>query len=418
MGGRHIVVIGAGVVGACTAIHLQRDGARVTLIDKGAPGEGASLGNAGCLNGSSVVPVSMPGTLSQVPRWLFDPMGPLTIRWSYLPAIAPWLMKFVRAGTPERVAQIAAALRPMVGPTVDMHRELARAAGVEELVRQVGHLHAYRSEVGFASDAGAMALRAGQGVTIQELSFDEMRQLEPDLDRGYVRGRLIQENGHVGDPLRLTRAYVALVQRQGGEVKRAQATGFRREGGLVRAVVTDQGDVAADGVVVAGGAWSRELAASLGDDVPLDTERGYHVVIADPEAGPRTPTTAFEGKFVATPMEMGVRAAGTVEFGGLHAAPNWRRADVLVRQLQAMYPRLPRDLPASRVTRWMGFRPSLPDSLPVVGAASQVGNVFYGFGHGHVGLISAPMTGRLLADLVAGRKPSIDPAPYAATRFG
>jgi glycine/D-amino acid oxidase-like deaminating enzyme len=165
MSGKHIVVVGAGVVGACTAIYLQREGFRVTLIDKGAPGEGASLGNAGCLNASSVVPVSMPGTMSQVPRWLFDPMGPLTIRWSYLPAIAPWLMRFVRAGTPGRVLQIAAALRPMVKPTVDMHRALARDAGVEDLIRHVGHLHAYRSDEGFAKDAGAMALRAGRAST-------------------------------------------------------------------------------------------------------------------------------------------------------------------------------------------------------------------------------------------------------------
>jgi D-amino-acid dehydrogenase len=200
-------------------------------------------------------------------------------------------------------------------------------------------------------------------------------------------------------------------------VKRACVTGFKRDGGKVVAAFTDHGDVPGDAFVVAGGAWSRELAASLGDDLPLDTERGYHVVIDNPEAGPRTPTTAFEGKFVATPMEMGLRAAGTVEFGGLRAAPNWQRADVLVRQLQAMYPRLARDLPESRVTKWMGFRPSMPDSLPVVGPASRVGNVFYGFGHGHVGLISAPMTGRLLADLIAGKTPTIDPTPYAATRF-
>ncbi|MBL8700065.1 MAG: FAD-dependent oxidoreductase [Alphaproteobacteria bacterium] len=417
MSGKHVVVIGAGIVGACTAIYLQRDGYRVTLIDKGAPGEGASLGNAGCLNASSVVPVSMPGTLSQVPRWLFDPMGPLTIRWGYLPAIAPWLWRFVRAGTPERVAQIAAALRPMTGPTVGMHRELARAAGVEHMIHHVGHVHVYRSDEAFAKDGAAMALRQSQGTRIDELGADELRQLEPELDRGYVRARLITENGHCGDPLKLTAAYVDHARRQGATVRRARATGFRFEGSHATAVFTDQGDIAGDMFVVAGGAWSRELAAALGDDVPLDTERGYHVVIRDPEAGPRTPTSAFEGKFVATPMDMGLRAAGTVEFGGLEATPNWQRADNLVKQLQAMYPRLARNLPEERISRWMGFRPSMPDSLPVVGRASRIANAYYGFGHGHVGLISAPMTGRLLGDLIVGRKPTIDPSPYAVTRF-
>jgi len=417
MSGKHVVVIGAGIVGACAAIYLQREGYRVTLIDKGGPGEGASLGNAGCLNASSVVPVSMPGTLSQVPRWLFDPMGPLTIRWGYLPAIAPWLWRFVRAGTPERVAEIARALRPMVGPTVDMHRELARAAGAEDLIHKVGHVHVYRSDAGFAKDAAAMSLRQSEGVTVDELGFDDLRQLEPELDRGYVRARLIQENGHCGDPLRLTRAYVEHVVRRGGALKRALVTGFKVEGGRVTLAYTDHGDVPGDMFVIAGGAWSRDLAAALGDRVPLDTERGYHVVIKDPEAGPRTPTTAFEGKFVATPMEMGLRAAGTVEFGGLHAAPNWSRAATLVKQLQEMYPRLAKEIPETRLSRWMGFRPSMPDSLPVIGQASRVANAFYGFGHGHVGLISAPMTGRLLADLIVGRNPTIDPSPYRAQRF-
>jgi D-amino-acid dehydrogenase len=418
MGDTHVLVIGAGIVGVCAALHLLRDGHRVTLVDRGAPGEATSFGNAGCLNGSSVVPIAMPGMLPQVPRWLLDPMGPLTIRWRYLPAIAPWLWRFVRAGRPERVAEIARALRPMVGPTVAMHRDLARAAGAEALIRQVGHLHVYRSEAEFAKDSTGMAMRAAAGVTVDELGFDDLRQLEPDLDRGYVGARLIQENGHCADPLALTRSYAELARRMGATVRRAQVTGFAREGGRVRAALTDQGEIAADSFVIAGGAWSRDLAAALGDRLPLDTERGYHVMVAEPDAGPRTPTTSFAGKFIATPMDAGVRAAGTVEFGGLDAPPNWDRADILLRQLQAMYPRLPRDLDATRVSRWMGFRPSMPDSLPVVGPARALGNAFYGFGHGHVGLISAPMTGRLLADLVGGRKPTIDPAPYAPGRFG
>ena len=417
MSGKHVLVIGAGVVGVCTALYLLRDGHRVTLVDRGAPGEATSFGNAGCLNGSSVVPIATPGMLAQVPRWLLDPMGPLTIRWRYLPSLAPWLWRFVRAGRPERVAEIAKALRPMVGPTVAMHRDLARAADAEALVRQVGHLHVYRSEAEFAKDGMGMAMRAQAGVAIVELGFDELRQLEPDLDRGFVRGRLIQENGHCTDPLALTRAYVGLARRLGATVLRAEVTGFERADRRVVSARTSDGDIAADAFVIAGGAWSRDLALGLGDRLPLDTERGYHVMVADPEAGPRTPTTCVAGKFIATPMAAGIRVAGTVEFAGLVAPPNWSRADILLRQLQAMYPRLPRDIPSARLSRWMGFRPSFPDSLPVVGPASAVANAFYGFGHGHVGLISAPMTGRLLADLVGGNRPSIDPAPYAPRRF-
>jgi D-amino-acid dehydrogenase len=417
MSSKHVVVVGAGIVGACTASYLQREGHRVTLIESGNPGEGATLGNAGCLNGSSVVPVAMPGTLQQVPRWLFDPLGPLSIRWSYLPKLVPWLWRFVQASTPERVAAQARALRPLTGPTVAMHRELARDAGVEDLIQQVGHLHVYKSDAAHAKDDAGMALRRAAGVTITELDTDELRQLEPELSRDFLRARLIQENGHTRDPRRLATALVAEVQRRGGTLMRARVHSFDIVDRRVVAARTDAGTIAGDDFVIACGAWSRSLAAALGDDVPLDTERGYHVVVRQPEAGPRTPTMSGEGKFVCTPMEMGLRIAGTVEFGGLDLPPNWGRADILLTQLKSMYPRLPQDIAPERITRWMGFRPSMPDSLPVLGAASRIGNAFYAFGHGHIGVISAPMSGRVIADLISRKQASIDIAPFAPTRF-
>jgi D-amino-acid dehydrogenase len=414
---RHVVIIGAGIVGACAASYLQRDGHRVTLVDMMGPGEGATLGNAGGLNASSITPVAMPGTLWNVPRWLFDPMGPLTIRWSYLPQLLPWLWRFVRAGTPAGVQQQARALRPLTQPTVEMHRELARAAGVADLIHQAGLLVVYKSDAGFAGDDGAMALRQANGVAIDALREDEIRQLEPALARDYTRGRMIQENGHCADPRRLARGLVEHVQRNGGRLVQAKASGFRIDGRRVAAVTTDQGEIAGDEFVLACGAWSKRLAAALGDRLPLDTERGYHVVIKDPEVETRRPIMSYEGKFVATPMEMGLRVAGTVEFGGLEMPPDWRRAAALVKHAQAMFPALPRAIPESRLTRWMGFRPSMPDSLPVLGRATKVANAIHAFGHGHIGVIAAPMSGRVVADLVAGRAPAIDIAAFRPERF-
>jgi D-amino-acid dehydrogenase len=413
-----VVVIGAGIVGMCTASFLQRDGHKVVVLDPGAPGEGTSFGNAGCLNGSSVVPVSMPGTLAKVPGWLLDPLGPLAIRWRYLPVLLPWLWRFVQAGKPEKVQAQARALRALLGPSLETYRPLVKAAGAENLIHRAGHLAAYKSEASFAADASAEQLRRDNGVAIQELDADELRQLEPHLSRDYIRGRLISENGHCSNPLRLTQSLAEAFVRNGGEIRRERAEGFTFEGARVTAVITSAGSVPASAVVLAAGAWSKSLAAKLGDRVPLDTERGYHIMLKTPEVAPRIPTLAAEGKFMATPMDEGLRFAGTVEFAGLDAPPDWRRARILLQQGQAMYPGLAREVPEARLTQWMGFRPSLPDSLPVIGPSQRYANAFHAFGHGHVGLVGGSMTGRVTADLVAGRPAAIDVAPFSVTRFG
>ena len=413
-----VVVIGAGIVGLACATYLQRDGRKVVLVDPGGPGEGASYGNAGGLNGSSVVPVAMPGVLSKVPHWLLDPEGPLSIRLRYLPRLLPWLYRFVRAGRPELVRAQARALRSLLAPTVDMYRELAASVGAAHLIQRRGLLMVYRSEASFAADAAPNRLRAANGVVIEELSRDELRQLEPALSPSYARARFISENGYCKNPLALSRSLAAALIANGAEIRRERAEAFAFADGTVEAVMTATGPVPAAAVVVAAGAHSKPLAARLGESVPLDTERGYHAMIKDPEVVPRLPVMEVDGKFVATPMEEGLRMAGTVEFAGLDAPPNWQRARVLLRQGQAMFPGLARTIPDGRVSMWMGFRPSLPDSLPVIGATRRYANAFLAFGHGHVGLIGAPMTGQTIADLIAGRAPAIDVAPFSAARFG
>jgi D-amino-acid dehydrogenase len=413
-----VVVIGAGIVGLVCATYLQRDGRKVVVVDPGGPGEGASYGNAGGLNGSSVVPVAMPGVLANVPRWLIDPEGPLTIRLRYLPRLVPWLYRFVRAGRPELVRAQARALRSLLAPTVEMHRELAASVGAGDLIQRSGLLMVYRSEASFAADVAANRLRAANGVAIEELTRDELRQLEPALSPEYERARLIAENGYCKNPLRLCQSLAAALVANGGEIRRERAEGFAVADGKVEAVLTTTGPVPAAAVVVAAGAHSKPLAARLGETVPLDTERGYHAMVKDPEVRPRLPIMDAERKFVATPMEEGLRMAGTVEFAGLRAPPDWRRARVLLRHGQAMFPRLARDIGEERLSLWMGFRPSMPDSLPVIGPTRRFPNAFLAFGHGHVGLIGAPMTGRTIADLIAGRAPSIDVAPFSPARFG
>ena len=416
-GRRRVGVIGAGMVGVCAARWLQRDGHSVFLVEPGTPGEGASFGNAGAFNGSSVTPTAMPGVIRNVPRWLMDPVGPLALRWSYLPAILPYLVRFVRASAPDKVRAQARALRPLIAPTVPLVRELAREAGAEDLIEQRGHLYVYRSAEALAKDGFAWALRRENGVEVDEFDADELRQLEPTLSREYVRGLLVRENGHTTNPFALVSRLVEQFRRDGGEVVRARATGFRLDGSRLAAIRTDAGDLPADAAVVCAGAHSKPLAAALGDTVPLETERGYHLMIRDPEVMPRIPTADADGKFVATPMQLGLRLAGTVELAGLAAPPDWRRSQILLAQARRMLPGLAADHPEDRITTWMGHRPALPDSLPALGASRASPDVIYAFGHGHIGMTSAPMTGRIVADLVAGRPAPIDIAPFAPGRF-
>ena len=417
---RHVAVIGAGIVGAACALELLRDGHRVTLIDPGEPGgeQAASYGNGAWLSPSSVVPPSMPGLWRKVPGFLADPLGPLSIRWSYLPRLAPWLTRYVRAGsTVARVEATARALRPLVADAPDRHRRLAEEAGVSDLIERRGLLYIFPTRADFEREALAWRLRRDNGVAWLELDEDELRQQEPELDRRYTFGVLIQAGGNCTDPGAYVAALVQHAMGQGAVLLRAGATGFRIVAGRLQAVLTGEGEVACDAAVICAGARSRHLARAAGDRVPLETERGYHAVIADPGTGPRHPVMPSDGKMAVTMTRGGLRIAGQVELAGLDAAPDWRRAEILRDYALRTFPNLPRDLPASRVKVWMGHRPSMADSLPVIGPASGCADVLHAFGHGHVGLAAGPVTGRLVADLLGGLAPVIDPAPYSPRRF-
>ncbi len=416
----HVVVIGAGIVGAATALELLRDGHQVTILEPGEPGgeQAASYGNGTLLNPSSVVPVSAPGIWRKVPGYLRDPLGPLAIRWSYLPKLLPWLIRFIRAGSSvAKLEATARALAPLIANAPALHRAMADEAGVGDLIQKSGVLFVFPARADFAAEATSWRLRAENGTRWIELSADELRQREPALDRRYTFALLVEENGQCLDPGAYVAALVQTAIAHGATLRRGRAMGFRIEAARLQAVRVADGEITADRAVIAAGAHSRSLAAAAGDAVPLETERGYHVLIAHPEGGPRTPMMPSDGKMAMVMTPQGLRIAGQVELAGLDGAPNWRRAEILRDFAINTWPGLPSDLPPDRVKVWMGHRPSMPDSLPCIGLASGCADVVHAFGHGHIGLTAGPMTAKLVADLIASRPPRIDPLPYSARRF-
>ena len=410
---RKVTVIGAGIVGVATASYLRRDGHDVTIVDMGPPGEYCSFGNAGILSPGSCAPQSMPGIFWKVPGYLADPMGPLTVRWSHLPKAAPWLIRFIASSQRARVEQIADALRPLLKQTFDAYGPLVKHAGVTDLIRRTGYIAVYQSEEAYRGDALAWKLRRDRGVVIEKLDAAAIQRMAPALAKIYRVGLYLPEQGYVANPERLTKSLAAQFQKDGGRILQRKVLDIEAGPQGARALVTDAGKLPIETLVICAGVHSGELTAKIGEPVPIEAERGYHVTYSDPRVELPLPVMAPEGKLFVTPMEMGLRIAGQAEFAGIYAEPDYGRADVLAKHMQRMLP----DISTADATKWMGRRPSMPDSMPVIGPSAKVPSVYYAFGHGHVGLCGGAPTARIIADLVAGRKPSIDVSPFRVNRF-
>jgi D-amino-acid dehydrogenase len=410
---RRAVVIGAGIVGVCCAIELQRRGWAVTLVDKGAPGEACSFGNAGVLAAQSYVPIAAPGVQSELPRLLLNRESPLVLRWRSLPTTLPWLMHFRRAATMEKVGAASDALKAMNSSSLELHEALAREAGVPELVRPTRYLYVHRNAAALDAESGlAWRLRRERGSEIEVLDGPALWEAEPALSHDYKRGIRLGPMGYTLNPFRLTQSYARLFESKGGTVKRATVAALKPEGPRV-GVETDGGRFDCETAVVAAGAWSMTLLKPLGLKLPLIAERGYHMTFSNPGITLNHVISDAERQFAITLMEMGLRAAGTEELGLPDEAPAWRRAEILRRQTARLLPGA--DL--SNGSRWMGPRPGTPDSLPAIGPVPGHPNIYIAAGHGHLGLTGGPNTGRIVAALAHGERINIDLAPYAPGRF-
>jgi D-amino-acid dehydrogenase len=405
-----VVVIGAGIVGLSAAYHLHGDGHSVTVVDRDPDGDRASSGNAGGIGISEIVPASVPGLFWRVPGWLLDPLGPLSLRWRHFPALLPWLWRFLRSGNPAEVERLTSALAPLAIRCFDDLVPLLATLGLSDHLHRVGALTVYETTAGFLRDRAEWDLKRRHGIIAEEITGAQAREREPALGPVVKHAVLTPQWAHVSDPQVITSQLRRGLMAHGVTVRRGEALGA--EGQMLR--MADGGQVRFDTLVVTAGAWSGRLARSFGDRVLLESERGYNTTLSRPGVQLRSEVIFGERKFVATPLAMGLRIGGAAEFAGLEAPPNYARCDALLA-LAALY--LP-GLRAEGRTRWMGHRPTTPDSLPVIGRSPSRPDVLYAFGHGHVGLTVGPTTGQLIAGLVAGRPSPLDLAPFSIERFG
>lgn len=409
-----IVVIGAGIVGLACAHALVADGHEVRVLDRDPEGDRASHGNAGGIAVTEIVPASVPGLWKRVPRWLLDPLGPLAIRPAHLPKLAPWLRAFLEAGRPERVAHATAALAALNGRVYDDLVPLLADIGLSDDLRRDGALTVYETERGFEADAWERRVRAEHGQRLEILSGAEARALEPALSPRVARAVFDPHWSIVADPKRIVAALARRLAERGVAFHKGEARALAIRDDRVSVALADGSTGDADIAVVAAGAWSGALAESVGDRVLVESERGYNTTIPQPGIALGRQLIFAEAKFVATPLAIGLRIGGAAEFAGLSAPANHRRSDALARIAKRYLP----DLDTSGGTAWMGQRPSTPDSLPVIGFSPGRGRVVYAFGHGHLGLTQSATTGRLVADLLTGRPPPVDPTPFSIARFG
>ena len=410
-----VVVIGAGIIGVCCALSLQQSGAQVTLIDRLPPGDdgAASFGNAGSISWSSCIPIAMPGLMTQVPGWLLRPDGPLAIRWQHLPTLLPWLWRFVRAGNEAQVATSAAALAMLHGPALELHQQFAHLAGVPQLIGDCDYLHVFSTSQVDRLDQLEWRLRAEHGARLELLGQNALSERVPALARRYPQTVNIRDQGFVRNPSRLVSAYAEHFAQCGGTLITEEVSGFETRERRVVAVRTSDASIVAEQVVIAAGPWSRRLTKMLGFDIPLDTERGYHISIENPGLEINQTIMETDEKFVVTPMEAGLRFAGAVELASIDAMPDYRRADAIRRAAERMFP----NINTQQVTRWMGRRPSLPDGLPIIDRLPDFENVLLAFGHAHTGMVGAPQTSRLICDLASNRPSNFDLTPFGANRF-
>lgn len=410
---RKVAVIGAGIVGVSTALWLLREGHEVVLVDKAGPGEGTSFGNAGLLASAATLPVPGPGLLRKAPRMALDPRQPLYLRWRHLPALLPWLRKYLRHANADAAKARADAILPLIGDSLADHQALAAGTEADQYVIPCEYLHAYADRSGFDADRFSWDLRKAQGFNFSVLDHTAIRAFDSVYGNAIGCAVKMENHGRISDPGAYVKALAKAAESLGARVVKGNVTHIAREDGMVTGIVVEGETLVCDTVVIAAGAWSKPLAETLGLTVPLHPESGFHMELWQPSQMPRVPLMYAAGKFVITPMKGRIRLAGMVGYGGFDAPPPKAPYRMFLRHLKAALP----NLEWQDSTQWMGHRPAISDSLPLIGAVPGIAGAYTGFGHDHVGLTAGPKTGQILAQMISGKRPNLELMPFAPDRF-
>ncbi|SIO72073.1 D-amino-acid dehydrogenase [Burkholderia sp. GAS332] len=412
-----VTVIGAGLVGLCTALYLQNLGFDVTVVDPGDKKRAASFGNAGQFASSEIVPLAVPDILYKLPGWMLNPQGPLTLRPSYLPIALPWLLRLLSASRLENVLCITQARSELCVAMEADYKPLLDIASASDLVSETHHLRLYESQDKWDKDSVEWSLRRQHGLTFRELGRVDIAALDPGVSERYKFAICSPSRRFVRNPGQLMDRFLNQLVRNGAEIVRASVTGFDLGPSQVRGLRLSTGKLLpTEKVVIAAGAWSHRLTKMLGDRVPLETERGYHIMVPGAETLLRGIAIDASKGIAIVPMDEGLRITGSVEFAGLDAPPDPRQANRLLDAAAGVLPELA-GYRKNALPLWLGHRPTLPDSLPIIDRARSFGNTYYAFGHNHMGLSWAGTTARLISELITEVPPSLDLSPFRTSRF-
>ncbi|MEO3416739.1 FAD-binding oxidoreductase [Roseovarius sp. CAU 1744] len=407
-----IIVIGAGINGVATAIWLRRAGHEVTLLDKDGPGAGASFGNAGLLAQWAIVPINTPGLMKTGLKYLLDPKSPLFLQWRHAPRLMPWLLRFVSNANEADARRMIEGLIPIVTDSLAQHQALTRGTSAADFIALSDVGFAYESRAGFEADRYGWNFRRAAGMAPALIEGPAVQEAEPILGPQIRCLAVSKDHGHILNPGGYLKALAQVLTEEGGTFRQAEVRDLSLTDGRITGVETDQGRLPCDHAVLAAGIWSKPLMRKLGLKVQIEAERGYHLHLRNPSQMPNNPLMVTTGKFGVTPMNGGLRCAGTVELGSTVNGPSRKPLALIRHYIAQTFP----DLTYDSADEWLGFRPSTPDSLPLVGEIGKTG-VYAAFGHQHIGLTAGAKTGRLVADMISGRRPNMDMTPYDANRF-
>ncbi len=408
---KNIAVIGAGIVGICSAYFLQKSGYKVTLFDHNEPGSMTSSGHACTFADYACIPVNSPTIFKDLPSMLLKQDGPLVIDFGYVLKNLPWVFSFLKNCKKDKVEYIASSLAHFLSHSRLSYDELFKEVEVSQYINNNETLYLYKTETEYQAAKYSINLRKINGVKIKELNAAEINELEPNIAQLYYCGLIFEGSRYTINPIKVSKKIFESFLQQGGSFLNKKITAINNYENEVK-IVSDNSTFDFEKIIISAGSWSKELALMIGDKFPLDTERGYHVLFENNNKLINRPIGWSQSGFYIIQIEEGIRAAGTVEIAGLHKKANPKRLSMIEKEARKLLPML-----GDMKSTWLGFRPTLPDAMPIIGQSQKNKKVFYAFGHQHLGWTLGAVTGKVIRDLVQGIKPNIDISAFNPNRF-